>query len=421
MATIKNYGNGKYRVIACNGRNTDGKPNRMSWTIEAKSMKAAKKRAAELEYEFKYGKMKRSPKKYTFNNLLDVWREDKCYKDLSPKTKERYEGMLRHKLIPAFGVWPLEEIRPIDISRFISDISISGARIDNKNEKPYSDKTIQGYYILLHMLLDRAVRWEMVTENVCEKVDKPKITRSKAKYYEEDQIDMLLHCIDLEGKELEESLQKRNPNHRGKSENEKRTLIEVRKYMYQMHRAYIYLALASAARRSEVCGLNWTDIEFNSGYINIDRTLQYTKDAGKFTNPYLKNGEENKDMYLPEAVIEVLRQYKDEQEVYKKVLGHDWIETGNVFTAENGDLINPNNITAWFRRFLKKYELPYITLHQVRHTSISFMLNKNVPMEVVSKRAGHRDSTVTSYAYGHVYKNKKVDAALIYKEMFGKN
>lgn len=43
MATIIDYGNGKYRAIACNGRRPDGKPNRKSWTIEAKSMNAAKK------------------------------------------------------------------------------------------------------------------------------------------------------------------------------------------------------------------------------------------------------------------------------------------------------------------------------------------------------------------------------------------
>lgn len=84
-------------------------------------------------------------------------------------------------------------------------------------------------------------------------------------------------------------------------------------------------------------------------------------------------------------------------------------------------MINPNNISAWFKRFIKKCKLPYITLHEVRHTSISFMLNSNVPMVVASKRAGHRDITVTSYTYGHVFKNKNVDAAQVYENKFEEN
>ncbi|WP_054750294.1 tyrosine-type recombinase/integrase [Ruminiclostridium josui] len=210
MATIKDYGNGKFRIVASNGRRHDGKPNRASWTIEAKSMKEAEKKAVELEYEFKHGKKKSISKKYSFNDLINEWRKSDRYQQMSPKTIERYEGMLKHKLIPAFGVWPLVDIRPLDIMHFIASLRKPGARLDINNQNPYSDKTIQGYYIILHSLFDDAVRWEMMSENVCDKVDKPSIKKHKAKFYEEEQIDRLLECLDLEGKTLEISLKKRN-------------------------------------------------------------------------------------------------------------------------------------------------------------------------------------------------------------------
>lgn len=95
MATIKDYGNGKWRVHVCNGRKPDGSLNRKSWTIEAKSKKAAEKKASELEYEFKHGKQKIVSKKCSFNDLLKEWRESEKYQKLSPKTVERYEGMFR--------------------------------------------------------------------------------------------------------------------------------------------------------------------------------------------------------------------------------------------------------------------------------------------------------------------------------------
>ncbi|HPL99396.1 MAG TPA: hypothetical protein PLS45_05865 [Bacillota bacterium] len=233
----------------------------------------------------------------------------------------------------------MENIKPLDISRLLSSLGKPGARVDTDNQNPYSDKTIQGYYILLHTLFDKAVKWEMMSENVCDKVDKPSIKKHKAEFYDEEQINNLLECLNSEGEELELSLSKRNPNNRSKSEQEKLELMEERKYLYSMHKAYVYLTLASAGRRSEICGLDWTNINFDTNYIVLDKTLQYTKGAGKFSRPYLKNGDTYKGMYLPEVVIYILKEYRVEQQQYKEVLGDKWIESGKVFTAVNGDLM----------------------------------------------------------------------------------
>ncbi len=418
---IKDYGNGKFRVGASNGRRPNGTPNRKTWTIEAENVEEAMKKAKGLENEFKSVKKKPIIKIYSFNELLQEWRRSRKYKKLSPKTIERYEGMLKHKITPEFGVWPLDEIRPLDIEHFLDDVSKPGARLDKKNLEPYSDKTIQGYYILLHTLFDRAVKWKMMSENVCNNIDKPTIVKHKAKNYEDEQVDRLLECIELEGEILEKSLKQRNPNHRGKSDQEKRQLMEKRRYIYYMHKAYVYLALASSARRSEVCGLEWPDINFVTTNMMVTKTLQYQKDFGKFSTPYLKNGNDYKAMFIPEPVLEALNEYKKEQEKYKEILVDKWIETGKIFTAVNGDLINPNNISLWFKRFLKKYKLTYITLHEVRHTSIAFMLNEGIPLDVVSKIAGHSDATVTSGIYGHLLKKSKQKVVESVQTMFTRN
>lgn len=150
----------------------------------------------------------------------------------------------------------------------------------------------------------------------------------------------------------------------------------------------------------------------------MEKTLQYAKKEGIFSRPYLKNGESCKTMYLPEAAINILKGYRVEQERYKEILGDKWVETGKIFTAVDGDLIHPNNISLWFKRFLKKYALQSITLHEVRHTSISFMLMNNIPTEVVAERAGHRDITVTSQIYKHVFNKNKVQAAETMETLF---
>lgn len=55
MASIKDLGNNRYRVFICNGFKADGKVNRTSKVITAKSMADAKKQAAALEVDFKRG------------------------------------------------------------------------------------------------------------------------------------------------------------------------------------------------------------------------------------------------------------------------------------------------------------------------------------------------------------------------------
>ena len=63
----------------------------------------------------------------------------------------------------------------------------------------------------------------------------------------------------------------------------------------------------------------------------------------------------------------------------------------------------PDVISTWFTRFLEKYDLPKITLHQVRHTSISYLINRGVDIKKVADRAGHQNTRTTEEIYGHVF------------------
>ncbi len=55
MPSIKELGQGKYRVFICDGFKADGKVNRTSKVITAKSKRDAEKQAQALEVDFKRG------------------------------------------------------------------------------------------------------------------------------------------------------------------------------------------------------------------------------------------------------------------------------------------------------------------------------------------------------------------------------
>lgn len=272
--------------------------------------------------------------------------------------------------------------------------------------------------MLLHSLLDAAYQWDMLEKNPCDKVGKPKLVKKKAAYYDEKQVAELLRCLDKERGALEESLKKRNPNHRNKTEQQKRELMSQRRYAYEMLRIFVYLALGSSCRRSELCGLEWTDIDFKTSVMNIQRTAHYSPNVKKYTKDTMKNGESEKSIILPDTVIKALERYRAVQEQYREIVKWKWIDSNRIFTSMDGGIILPDAMSARFKAFLWKYDLPYITVHQLRHTSISYLLMQNVPVNVVAERAGHRDVSVTTGIYGHVFTSSRKKAAEITETMF---
>lgn len=75
MASIKNLGNNKYRIFVCDGFKPDGRVNRISKTIFAKSERDAEKQAQAMEVDFKRGQQIQFSSTPTFSELADKWRE----------------------------------------------------------------------------------------------------------------------------------------------------------------------------------------------------------------------------------------------------------------------------------------------------------------------------------------------------------
>jgi integrase len=65
----------------------------------------------------------------------------------------------------------------------------------------------------------------------------------------------------------------------------------------------------------------------------------------------------------------------------------------------------------WFKKFIKKNSLPYITFHQLRHTNASLLIGQDVDVATVSKRLGHADKSVTLRTYAHAIKEHDREAA----------
>ena len=109
--------------------------------------------------------------------------------------------------------------------------------------------------------------------------------------------------------------------------------------------------------------------------------------------------------------MQLLAQHRTEQGIQRFRLGHQWIEHNKLFTQWNGKPIHPDTITSWFNKFIKKYNLPDITVHSLRHTNATLMIANGVDLRTVSKRLGHAQMSTTSDIYTHAIKTADERAA----------
>lgn len=420
MASIKDLGGGRYRVFICNGFKADGKVNRTSKVISAKSLRDAEKQAQALEVDFKRGQQIQFSNAPTFSELVDKWRELKKAK-LGDKTQDRYEGFLKSFMIPYFGRMKVRDINALYIETYLNTLTQDGVRLDGK-AGGYSEKTIRQHYMLIQTLFNLAVKWEMLEFNPCIKVDTPTVTKREADYYEEEEIAQLLECLELE---CTQTISKFSKKYDLLSPDEAYRRQQVRIFNDKQHRMYIWLALAGAFRRSELIGLTVQAIDFRRNQIKIMQTGHYIPKRGLYTKSTLKNGLPSKTVDMPEVVMDQLREYlKFRQSLFDLM---EWEDTGFVFISlEDGTVTTagsqmmPDVISSWFESFLKKYKLHKITLHEVRHTSISYLINKGVNVKMVADRAGHQNTRTTEEIYAHIYAKTKQATANEYNDLFNR-
>jgi integrase len=137
------------------------------------------------------------------------------------------------------------------------------------------------------------------------------------------------------------------------------------------------------------------------------------------TEPKTKRG--RRLIALDAETAAVLRQQAARQLTERQALGDEWVDSGRVFTHENGAQLHPERISALFRRLVAAAALPPIPLHGLRHTYASLALAKGVNAAIVSRRLGHATVAFTLDIYSHVLPQVDAEAAELIAAFAGRN
>ena len=385
--SIEKRGKNSYRLSCLAGYNLQGKPIKKTKTVHC-TKKEAEIELAKFVADVQNG-MVIEGKSLRFSEFTEIWKRDYGSKELAPSTYKRYCRMLETRLLPYFGHFYVNKIKPTDIMQFYDLLSKDTQLIRKKDNngsktlKPLSGKTILEHHRLLRAMLHKAVYWQVIVSNPAERVQPPKAKKPKRKYYDDDQCKILLENLE----QLDEEQIK--------------------------YKTAIILTVFTGVRLGELMGLEWNDIDFRNGIVSINRSSQYLADTGVFTK-VPKTESSIREVAIPDFVISLLEEYKLWYEEQKSLYGELWINSNRLFVQADGKPMHPSTISKWFVKFIEQIGLPVINFHGLRHTNATLLIAQNIDVAVVAARLGHAQITTTFNFYVHpiIAHNKKAGFAL---------
>ena len=266
------------------------------------------------------------------------------------------------------------EVTPQVLDEFQEKILLEG----------YTTNTVIHYHAIFGKAFKDAVRKDYLETNPMLKVDRPKKNSFRPNFYSKDEVQQLLE------------VSQDDPLH-----------------------LCILITAYYGLRRSEVLGLKWSSIDFERKSITINHKVTEQLVNGKYVpvvSDVMKNKTSCRTLPLIPAVEEELLKQKEKQQLYRKLFKKNYSTEylDFVCTDQEGKLIRPNFVTEHFDWLLRKYSLPRIRFHDLRHSCASLMVMNGVSMKQVQEWLGHSTFSTTADIYAHLdYKSKEGSAGVI--------
>ena len=385
--SIEKRGKNSYRLTVSEGFDLSGKPMIHRKTVHG-TKKDAEVELAKFVTEVQNG-LVIDGKSLKFSEFTEIWKRDYGSKELAPSTYKRYCRILETRLLPYFGHFYINKIKPTDIMKFYDllekDTQLVRKKGNNgsKTKKPLSGKTILEHHRLLRAMLHKAVYWQLIVANPAERVQPPKARKPKRRSYDDEQTKVLLENLEL---------------------------LSSKDTKYKVA---IILTVFTGVRLGELMGLEWPDVDFKNGIISINRSSQYLADMGVFTK-VPKTESSIREIAIPEFIISLLEEYKLWYEEQRSIYGELWTDSDRLFVQADGKPMHPSTISKWFVKYVAQIGLPVINFHGLRHTNASLLVAQNIDIAVISARLGHAQISTTLDFYVHplLSHNRKAGYAL---------
>jgi integrase len=290
----------------------------------------------------------------SLGELLDRWIAH-IEPNVSPSTLASYRIYLARWIKPALGSVRLDRLRPADIDRFYD--SMRGS---------LSPASIRKTHTILRSSLGQAVRWRLIAVNPAAAATPPRVEKPPINPPNPADVGRLLAAADERDPELG---------------------------------LFLRLAAVTGARRGELCGLRWTDVDFDAGQLTVERSI-----VRGSSDVIVKRTKTNRDrrIALDRGTLDALAAQHRRNDGNAAACGAELPPDAYVFARDvEGTLPwRPDSgATGRFMALRDKLDLRHVRLHDLRHYVATRLLDAGIPVREVSERLGHASATTTLTIY----------------------
>jgi integrase len=310
------------------------------------------------------------PKDTPFKTFCDSWMES-AKATLKPRTWISYQSALKNWITPAFGDRSLSDIRKTDVLDFLYELL---------KDREISRKFVKNVHILLHRLFEAAIERDLLAANPAHKIKLPEASPVFG---------------------AAESIERYVPS--------PTAVVQTFAKLTPTYQALLATGAVTGARRGELLGLYWEDVDFARGVIHIRRTLQRVPkellDADSFRDVERvgetglaivppKSEKATRFVDMPSNLAAILKALRQQQ---------NGSASPFVFQTEIGKPVDPDAVCDVLYAAQDAAEVRRFSPHCLRHLYCSVLQERaGASLKFAQDRLGHADAATTAKIYTHV-------------------
>jgi integrase len=302
----------------------------------------------------------------TVDDLLVRWMG---LAELAVTTRRRYRGLIDLHISPALGAVSLRRLEASQLDQLYADLLAKGL----------APATVRQVHAVLRRALGQALKWGWLSINTATMASPPRLRKSDVA-----------------------------PPTRGEAV---RLVLAGYEWGDGTLGAMLHVAATTGARRGELCGLRWGDIDVEAGELLIERSV-VTGEDGRLVVKSTKTHAARR-IALDAGTVAVLVAHRGRMEERARLAfdgtdlkfeGRDLLSLRSFVWSDDLDgktPWRPDRVTQAFRKLCAREGVAGVRLHDLRHFAATELIAAGVDAVTVGGRLGHANSAVTLSVYSH--------------------
>lgn len=361
--TIRQRADGRWEGRYVIGYDDRGYPKTKN--VLAKTKRECAEKLQKLKEELGGIKSDKVKPDMRFADWLEYWYENHSKPKLRITTQANYENCIRLHIAPEIGHIPLNKLSQNDLQQFYARLKKNGRKkLTKKYGEGLSDRMVRICHAVCRSALEKAVRDELIRTNPAIGCKLPPKRAREMQVLDRDELQRFLIQAQAEG-------------------------------YYEL----FLLDLATGLRRGELMALQWDDLDFKTGVLNVDKQVYEVHGELQFSKPKTKNS--IRKIVLPPAVVEVLREYQ-------KRVNSRWMFPSPV---KEDMPLTPGAVRARLQLILEHAQCKQVRFHDLRHTFATLALQNGMDVKTLSAMLGHVSAATMLDIYTHITDDMQRTAA----------